>query len=251
MIRTATLALAVLSVGFVGSAGADTILNLGGDISNASGWNNGKPSSSNPGTITVDGTSSSDTFGYGAGAIITHTAGDIVGPGNRGFNMNGGGTWNMSGGKLLFRYILSNGSNTIFNFSGGTAELSSTATTTQHMGVANGGKMNISGSAVLDGTQATTIVQATSGIIDIASGWTGSWTWGTYSGSDWKTIVTAGAGSNGFRLDGAIISSATFDATFQVTPDGKTLSMIPEPATMSLLAFGGLGVLARRRRNRA
>jgi hypothetical protein len=89
--------------------------------------------------------------------------------------------------------------------------------------------MTISGSFTADGTHATMEVQAT-GIINIFSDWSGSWTWGTYSGDNWKTIVTAGAGDNGFRLDGEIIDAETFNANFQVTNDGKTLSLIKRKA---------------------
>ena len=34
---------------------ADTTLNPGGNVSSAGGWDNGRPSSSNPGTVTVYG----------------------------------------------------------------------------------------------------------------------------------------------------------------------------------------------------
>ena len=70
MVRTATLALAGLAVAYVGFAVAASILNVGGDISAAGGWNNGKPSSTNPGTITVDGINTDTTFGYGACVIM-------------------------------------------------------------------------------------------------------------------------------------------------------------------------------------
>jgi hypothetical protein len=216
---------------------AQTNLIPGGDVTNASGWDNDKPAAGNPGTITVDGICTVTTFGYGPDGVINHLSGDIVCTGTNGFNMVQSGTWNMSGGSITGRYILSNAQNgnCTFNFSGGTVILSDVAGT-QHMGVANNGKMTVSGSFTVDGTHATVAVQAISGIIDILPGWTGSWTWGFYSGLDWKTIVTAGEGSNGFRLDGEIIDSATFDATFQITNGGQTLSMIavsayqPDPA---------------------
>ncbi|MCF7974604.1 MAG: discoidin domain-containing protein [Phycisphaerae bacterium] len=216
---------------------AQTNLLPGGDVSSAGGWDNGKPAAGNPGTITVDGVTTVTTFGYGADGVINHLSGDIVCTGTNGFNMVQSGTWNMSGGSIIGRYILSNGQNgnCTFNFSGGKAILSD-VDGTQHMGVANNGMMTVSGSFTVDGTQATVMVQATSGIINILPGWTGSWTWGTYSGLDWKAIVTAGEGNNGFRLDGEIIDEATFNATFQITNGGQTLSMIavsayqPDPA---------------------
>ena len=211
---------------------ADTNLLPGGDISSAGGWDNGLPSPDNPGTIAVDGISTVTTFGWD-GSVINHTSGDIVCTATNGFNMFRGGTWNMSGGSITARYILSNSDqgDCLFNFSGGTAILADVEGT-QHMGVANSGMMTISGSFIADGTHATVDVQATSGTIDIASDWTGYWTWAPYSGTDWKTIVTAGDADNGFRLDGEIIDAATFDARFLVTDDGKTLSMINDPVAI-------------------
>ena len=92
------------------SASATTSLNLGGNIRVNSGWSNNLPSVTNEGKVEVDGViSGSDVFGYGAGAIVNHTAGNIVaqvvGTKRRGFNMNGGGTWVMPGGSIRVRYI--------------------------------------------------------------------------------------------------------------------------------------------------
>jgi hypothetical protein len=159
--------------------------------------------------------------------------------------MNGGGTWKMSGGKILARYFLSNGANTIFDLSGGIIELSDVAGA-QHFGVANNGKINISGSVVIDGTQATTAVQ-TGGTIDVSLTWTGTWTWATYSGDDWKNLITTNAA---FTLDGEAIDAAKFDSNFQVTDNGQTLSLVPEPSLSWLLLLGMSGrLLVRRRRN--
>jgi len=54
-------------------------------------------------------------------------------------------------------------------------------------------------------------------------------------------------------LDGASIDGPTFDATFLVTDDGKTLSMpnaVPEPSTFAL-GLLSLGWYGRRRHGRA
>ena len=50
------------------------------------------------------------------------------------------------------------------------------------------------------------------------------------------------------QVDGANIDAATFDATFVVSNGGQTLEMIPEPASLGLLALGAMTLLARRRR---
>ena len=59
-------------------------------------------------------------------------------------------------------------------------------------------------------------------------------------------ILTDGAdpdmlGFSGGEVDGGL-------GIVTVTEDGATLYIVPEPATMALLAFGGLGVLLRRKR---
>lgn len=233
-----------------GRANAATIFQ-GGNLNLSASWNNGLPGASNPGTIAVDGTNGTTVFNFGGGSIVNQTAGIITSA--DGFNLTGG-MWNLSGGSILPRYFLSNGSSTVINFSGGLVQLKD-VTNAQHMGVANGGRLNISGSAVLDATQATTVVQ-TGGTIDFASSWTGSWTYGTYSGSDWRNLLTT---NSAMKLDGASITPAIFDEMFSVSPDGKTLSMaslpeegeIPEPATMALLPLAACGLVRYIRRRKA
>jgi len=198
-----------------GAARAATTF-LGGNLNSGGNWSSGLPSSGNPGTIAVDGSNNSTVFNFGSGSVVDMTAGTITS--SDGFNVTNG-TWNISGGRIITRYFLSNGGSTTFNVSGGTVELSNVSGT-QHMGVANNGTLNVSGSIVLDGTQATTGVQ-TGGTVDIASGWTGSWTMAPYSGDDWKNLFTG----NLIEVDGSNIDAATFDSVFAVTDGGKTLSM--------------------------
>lgn len=207
----------------VGSASAQTNLLLAGDIRLAEGWDNGLPSSANTASITVDGIlGDSDVFGFGVDAIINHTAGtiDAVPGTGTGFNMNGGGIWNLSGGKILSRYILANGGSAVFNFSGGVVELAD-VDGTQHFGVANGGTLNISGTVVVDGSQATVAVQ-TGGTLNFESDWTGSWTWAPYAGDDWRDLFI---NEVGVTVDGVNIDGATFDSTFTVADGGQTLSI--------------------------
>jgi len=51
-----------------------------------------------------------------------------------------------------------------------------------------------------------------------------------------------------FTLDGSTLDAAGFAANFEVTDGGQTLMLVPEPATISLLALGGIALIRRRRR---
>ena len=207
----------------------------GGNINSAANWSNGFPSAANIGTVAVDGSNTSNVnpaAGFGTGYIVNQSAGIITGGiTTNSFNLQGTGTWNLTGGTIRARYVLFNGANLVANLSGGTVELMD-VTGTQNMGVNAGAKMNISGNVVLDGTQATTVVQ-TVGTINISNDWTGHWTWGTYTaGTEWKTLFTTNAA---MKVNGLAIDEATFDALFQVTDGGKTLSLInPTQATTFL-----------------
>lgn len=217
-----SFAITLSGVLLAGSAGAVTILSDGGNLNAAGSWDNGLPGAGNDGLISVDGTNANTVFGFGGGAVITHSAGTITSgtlTNDGGFNFNQGDTWNMTGGEVITRYFLAN--NSTFNLSGGVVTLKDVAAT-RHMGAANGGFFNVSGSVVLDGSNASTVVQ-TGGTIDIAAGWTGSWTWGLHTGDDWKNLFT----SRLITYDGAVIDAATFDSTFTVSDGGQTLSIIP------------------------
>jgi len=211
---------------------------LGGDINTAANWTNGVPAALKVGTIAADGTNAVTIIGYGTGSVVNMTAGIITSDGTNGFNVTagGGGTWNISGGKIITRFFLANGVNTIINLSGGTIELADVEGA-QHMGAANEGTFKVSGSAVLDGTQATTVVQ-TGGTVDIDSNWTGTWTWGTYSGYDWENLFTAGS----ITLDGAPLDLAGFEANFAVTNSGQTLQIgtggTPDQGAPTLIPAG-------------
>jgi len=209
----------------VGPAFADTNLIDAGNLNTPEGWDNGLPSSVNPGIISNDGINGTTVFGFDGATVIDQTDGTITS--DDGFNFNLGDTWNLAGGQIITRYFLAN--NSTFNLSGGLVELSE-GTTTRHMGAGNGGIFNVSGSVVLDGTQATTDVR-TGGIVDIASDWTGSWTWGFYAGPEWRDHFT----NNEITLDGVGIDGATFDATFFVTNGGQTLSLVVDTPPTSLI----------------
>lgn len=93
---------------------------------------------------------------------------------------------------------------------------------------------NISGTSTIDAAFASTdpFIQAVTGpgtgsTYNFLSGWTGSWTHGTMSGDEWRTYVTT---HPEFQLDGASVTTGTFDAGFRVTNSGRTLSLRPPPA---------------------
>ncbi len=97
---------------------------------------------------------------------------------------------------------------------------------------------SVGGSAVLaSASDATAFVKAV-GVIDMLSGWTGSWTVGSFGAGDWEALVTDSG--NGFQFDGEAIDATVFAEKFRVSEDGKTLTMIvAAPVTLSLSAPAG------------
>ncbi len=107
-----------------------------------------------------------------------------------------------------------------------------------------GSTSSVGGSAVLASAGSGTTFSNMAGLMDIASDWTGSWEVGTFGAGAWEAALTGG---NGFRLDGAAIDASSFASTFVVSGDGTTLSVIPEPATLSMIAVFGGGLFFFRR----
>lgn len=205
----------LLSSGWIS---AQTSLKEKGDLLVAGDWSDGLPGPGLEGRVATDGFNSQTVFGFN-GTTINHTEGTITS--TDGFNFIRGDTWNMTGGRIVARYVLSNGQfsdETTINISGGRVELSDVAGN-QLMGAANGGTWNVSGSAILDGTHATVEVQ-TDGKVNIAADWTGEWIYGIHTGNEWRDLFLAGL----ITFDGRIIDLGEFEATFSVSPDGTTLS---------------------------
>lgn len=236
-----TLSFAMLA----GTAGAATSLTEGSNLNAGGSWDNGLPSSRNDGTINVtSATNGTTVFGFGGDTVTNLISGTVTA--DDGFNLTSG-TWNMTGGKIITRYFLSNGASTTFNMSGGEIELK--AASSNFISTANGGTFNISGSATLNAaTGATQSMSDPNGDIDFASDWTGQWSVGSFAGDSWKTLFTT---DPSMKVNGANIDAATFDSTFTVSNGGQTLALtnpVPEPSSISLALLGLLGLTARRKR---
>ncbi|QTN33862.1 PEP-CTERM sorting domain-containing protein [Akkermansiaceae bacterium] len=224
---------------------ASYVLVSGGSLSTGAGWQNTAtlttgtvPTSGDTGSIAVDGVFTPATWNTG-GASIIQTAGNIVGSGNANFNFVTG-TYTMNGGSFSARGILAN--NSIINLFGGVFTIGN-GTSGSGWGAANNGTLNIGGSAVINNSRSTLAgYNSTSGTINFAADWTGSFQNTTANAAAWKTELTTG----NYELAGTPITSALFDANFQVT--GDTLSLVPEPTSAALLGLGGFALILRRRK---
>lgn len=240
-----TLAGALL---FAGQASAVTLLSDGSDLNAPASWSNGLPSAGNEGTIDVSSATNSQTvFGFGADSVTNLVGGTITA--DDGFNLLGAGTWNMSGGKIITRYFLANGQTgpTIFNMSGGEIELKSDSS--NFISTANGGILNISGSALLNAaTGAAQSMSDPNDDINFSADWTGQWSVGSFTDDSWKDLFTT---DPSMKYDGAHIDGTTFDSLFTVSDGGQSLALanpIPEPSTLSLAGLVVLGWAIRRKR---
>lgn len=240
----------VTAISFISSLSAATTLVSGGAINGntASDWDNGAPSGTNEGTITVDGQLTVSVFSYSGITTVTHSAGNIVATGTNGLNFNGGDdTWNMTGGTFTARYFNANSST--FNLSGGTLILTGVGGTS-NIQTSNNGTINLSGSFSVNGANSNAAPSGSSTgggsyTFNFDSGWTGSWLQGNFSGTQWRDLIT---GDSAYKLDGVAIDGAAFDSNFLVTDGGSTLTIVPEPSSTALLGLGGLAFLVRRRR---
>jgi len=83
----------------------------------------------------------------------------------------------------------------------------------------------------------------TGGVFNWTAGSTGVFNW---TGGNRTTRLTTLASS--MTVNGSAATAANFNIAYD--SGVTTMTLVPEPATMSLLALGGLAIL-RRRRNRA
>lgn len=244
------------------SAHAVSIFN-GGNLAVAGNWSSGLPTSVNPGEINVNGTTPGATIGFGAGSVVNFLGGNLTDPNpaattGPAFNLVSG-TWNQSGGSIVSRFFLSNGANTVYNISGGLIAVKPAVNS--QLGIANGGTLNISGSAVLDATGAGSgfliLSGANPGVINFAPGWTGSFTAPRFRNAstpmDWFSVITNNPSV--FRYNGAPLTEEILNTRFVISNNGTTLSMVPEPSSALLLGAGGLvfaaGFRLRRRSPKA
>jgi len=234
----ALFAISALTLESATAATTFTNAGVGTDIITSTNWSNGLPDAADDGTIAIDGTFTGSRTGWN-NATVTHTAGTLTG---NAFNLNTNATWNMEGGVLNLRYILANGSGSNFQMSGGTIMTLSLGT--NQVGTANSGTFTVSGTGVIDATNDNLGVVGSGN--NILSDWTGSWKQNSYSGTSWQTEFTDG----NIKLDGNTLDAIGFASNFNVSADGKTLTLltVPEPSSTALLGLGGLALLLRRRK---
>ena len=262
-----SLSFALCSLGLSASSFAATSL-VSGEIRQAGSWDNGLPTATNDGTISVDGTV---TANFNTGAVrfvdttITQTAGTITGifntagaeglmwnltggtinstgnaagTGGANFNANGGAIFNLTGGELIF------GSDLIVN------------------NIAGG--INVGGTAIVSTpSQFDLRLNQDNAFLSIASDWTGSFVSGAdATEADWIAELVFGAGPAGsagnavnplrqIDVAGTPIDDTNFSDFFLVTPDGdggSSLTLVPEPSSGLLLGLGGLALILRRRK---
>ncbi|MBK1855309.1 PEP-CTERM sorting domain-containing protein [Verrucomicrobiaceae bacterium 5K15] len=223
----------------------------GGSITVGANWENDSdnstgtvPGSGDTGVIAVDGTYAANIWNT-SGANILQTGGDIVSSGggtSQNFNFNGGSTYTMTGGSFTSRGLLANG--TTINLLGGTWTVGN-GTSGSGFGVGNGGTLNIGGTMIIDNNRTTAHgFSSSSGTIDFAADWTGSWTNPTVDTAAWKTEITTG----NYTLGGVDITEISFDEDFVVTGNTLSLVAVPEPSSAALLGLGGLALIMRRRK---
>ncbi len=237
--RLHTIALCIAFLGIALSANAATVFdNNGGagdsEITTVANWTNGLPTLANLGTVGINST---------WGANIDFSAWNVS---------LTGGTMTVTATDVADNEI-TNG--TILTFQGGSftrqasvQSISGASTITFSSGTANftgvSGGLELSGCSSLEisggGVSTNTFVANDTSFANFPLSSTGTLTITGAIKSDFETLYSAGAilyaGSN----------SGDFDTNFIYGE--SSIAAVPEPATVSLLALGGIAMLKRRKR---
>ena len=264
---------------------AESIFQLDGNIKTAGDWSTGFPID-DVGTIAVNGTVGNgnlNTSTWGT-YTINHTAGTLTGTGNHNIYNNSNGTYNQSGGNIsigagLFANKLTYNLSAAGTIQAANVEATNLGTFNQTGGsftsigtirmyrVNNNGTNNLTGGTAVS-TTAATAFDLLSGAVNVggdfdmefagallsgsapltfANDWTGSFTRDNYTAAEWQADLVAGT----VNVGGTDITDGNFSTWFSVENSGaagSTLTVIPEPATLGLVAAFGGGVLFIRRR---
>lgn len=268
----AVLSCSCLAASSLASSGATFVYTGSTAIEEAASWQNtddlttgNRPGAGDVGTISsssavgnADGTS--NTISGFDNATINHTAGTITGSYNW---TSADSTYNLQGGIIESTFNFnSNGSNSAFNLSSGSLVLTNASASDVIVNGA-GASINVSGSATIEVPNNFDLrLNSATSSMTIAPDWTGSFIAGLENTmADWIDELVWGSIINGsgtgptlpdrlITIGGVQITDANFADYFQVTPiggGGSSLSLIPEPSSLALLALGGLAFARRRR----
>lgn len=239
----------ILTTSLIASAGfvSATTMITPGEYNTGTNWDTGLPSVGNDGTINVTATTTllsldgdfSVTIGT-LGSLTDIGTGDTVVKGEASIILDGGSLTlsnprfrdggSNSGGNV----VMKSGS---FTATGADIRLISTGTWLQF---AAGGSGTVVFDEVFD-TWATT-----SEILDFETGNTGTFTVNNGTLAAYTTRFEGGA----IRVNGADVSAGLITDYFDVSADGKTISLaaVPEPSSAALLGLGGIALILRRRK---
>ena len=248
-----------VSLGLCASSYAATFIFNGGNLELGANWTNSDdgttgnlPGDGDTATIAVNGNiAGNNQVGGFESAVITQTAGTITAPGINLFRSGSTGsppTYNLLGGTLDLGAGLLNANGSNFNLLGGNVDFGGRF-------ISNGatGNLTIGGDVIISTNNAVDIdISMLTGVFDIASNWTGSFTSGTTSNqSQWIAELVNNTGNGSVTVDGTVLTAANFANFFVVTENvggGSTLTTVPEPSSAALLGLGGLALILRRRK---
>ncbi|MBN1943751.1 MAG: PEP-CTERM sorting domain-containing protein [Phycisphaerae bacterium] len=129
------------------------------------------------------------------------------------------------------------GATAILEVTGGAINLSDTLYVNTYSSGSLGGMMSLDGGVVTASALSMVNADDVAGTLDIAGG---TLILDGEIDSSWQYYVDGWVTANG--------GTGTLDFDYDSGSDTTTITAVPEPATMGLLALGGLGVLIRRKR---